>query len=242
MRIISKFHDYYDGVAKQGVDKTIVYLRESLRYDFIRNQNTQAKLDLPDVVYKYFSLNIPNSRAYQNDKLTLTYMVLGFCGKLYPLVEIHSHSSYVGSQVEEYDYAYSIEELQDILKSKYKTQLSENKRRFSFLRSSHDLVALFSQDLSKLEKYFMEYNCPTFLFFDKTPERIPCIATNVCLKTVQFFKQKDTFTCFQDISMYVSGVLRSPTPEMIKISDEDKLSKHGFDEWSFRKLPSKKVK
>lgn len=242
MNIISKFHDYYDGVARQGVDTSIVYLRESFRYDFEKKSYPSVYDTLPEITYKFFTLNVPGRRSNENDKLTLTYMVLGYCGNMYPLVEIRAHSSIVCSVPEEYTYVYSIDDLEKVLKEKYDTQLASSRRgSFSFFRkSSNDLYQLFAQDLSRLKSFFTEYNCPTFLYFDLTPDRCPSIATNVALKSLQFFKVKDAYTCFQDISMYVSGVLKSPTSNMIQISDEDKLSKHGFDEWSFRKLPTKR--
>lgn len=243
MRIVSKFHDYYDGVARQGVDLSIIYLRESFRYDFERKTYPTIYDILPKITYQYFTINLDHRRSNENDKLTLTYMVLGYCGELYPLVEIRASSSIVGSCPEEYTYVYSLEELEKVLLNKYELHFSfkNRERKYSRIRASaSDLPSLFGQDLSRLKTFFTEYNCPTFLFFDNVPGRFPSIATNVCLKQLQFFKVKDAFTCFQDISMYVSGVLRSPTPVMVQISDEDKLSKHGFDEWSFRKLPTKK--
>jgi hypothetical protein len=46
----------------------------------------------------------------------------------------------------------------------------------------------------------------------------------------------DPFTLFQELSMFVGGVLpRNPNP-MVEITDDKvKVAKHGFDKWSFRK-------
>jgi hypothetical protein len=52
----------------------------------------------------------------------------------------------------------------------------------------------------------------------------------------EFYKIKDVYTAFQDISMYISGVLGTQSPELIKIDNNTKIHKHGFDvKKSFRK-------
>lgn len=56
------------------------------------------------------------------------------------------------------------------------------------------------------------------------------------LKSVSLARVLDPYTCFQEISMWVGGVLpRNPNP-MVEITDDKiKVAKHGFDKWSFRK-------
>lgn len=56
------------------------------------------------------------------------------------------------------------------------------------------------------------------------------------LKTWGFAKVVDPYTLFQELSMFIGGVLpRNPNP-MVEITDTDvKVAKHGFDKWSFRK-------
>jgi hypothetical protein len=56
------------------------------------------------------------------------------------------------------------------------------------------------------------------------------------LKEYDFPRVMDPFTLFQELSMFVGGVLpRNPNP-MVEITDDKvKVAKHGFDKWSFRK-------
>lgn len=56
------------------------------------------------------------------------------------------------------------------------------------------------------------------------------------LKEYDFPRVMDPFTLFQELSMFVGGVLpRNPNP-MVEIVDQKvKAEKHGFDKWSFRK-------
>lgn len=56
------------------------------------------------------------------------------------------------------------------------------------------------------------------------------------LKDLDFPRAVDPYTLFQELSMFVGGVLpRNPNP-MVEITDQVvKAEKHGFDKWSFRK-------
>lgn len=57
------------------------------------------------------------------------------------------------------------------------------------------------------------------------------------LKEVEFFRCLDPYRCFQEISMFVGGVLPKLGNKMVQITDDKiKVKKHGFDKWSFRKM------
>jgi len=56
-----------------------------------------------------------------------------------------------------------------------------------------------------------------------------------------FARKLDPFTAFQELSMWVGGVLPRPGNPMVEISDEKTMvAKHGMDEWSFRTPPGPK--
>ena len=57
----------------------------------------------------------------------------------------------------------------------------------------------------------------------------------VGLDSIEFYKVMDAYTLYQEIDMWVSGVMVSAGRPMVKISDKDRIHKHGFDGWSFRK-------
>jgi hypothetical protein len=58
------------------------------------------------------------------------------------------------------------------------------------------------------------------------------------LKALEFFRCLNPWQVFQELSMFV-GNLATPEPPMVAISEKEKVAKHGFDEWSFRKMPKK---
>lgn len=55
------------------------------------------------------------------------------------------------------------------------------------------------------------------------------------LKSVEFFKVMDAYSVYQELEMWVGGVLPNGGRPMVEISDRDKVGKHGFNEWSFRR-------
>jgi hypothetical protein len=65
------------------------------------------------------------------------------------------------------------------------------------------------------------------------------IETNVNLKDLQFQRMVDPYTAFQEISMFIGGVLGSPEKEVTELTEKDRIQQHGFNKWSFRKLPHK---
>ena len=87
------------------------------------------------------------------------------------------------------------------------------------------------QTWSKYKNLFIDKKVPLFAL---TNEKI---ILNANLKDYRFAKIKDPFTAFQDIMMYISGVLGVGEPEMVEISNNDMRDKKGFDDWSFKKHP-----
>ena len=56
----------------------------------------------------------------------------------------------------------------------------------------------------------------------------------------EFYKVFDSFTAFQEIQMFMGGVLGSGEKEIVEVADKYKIGQHGFDKWSFRREPDKK--
>ena len=58
------------------------------------------------------------------------------------------------------------------------------------------------------------------------------------LRKYDFVTVKDPPAAFQEIYMYISGVLGVPARSMVEISDREKARKHGHDgKYSFKKPP-----
>lgn len=99
--------------------------------------------------------------------------------------------------------------------------------------------------LKKIDRFFREYgghgvsdfndlhfdlDCPVVCVSDNAH-----VVTNQCLADMEFYCVTDPFTAFQELSMYISGVMGGRSPRTVEISNNDRIAKHGFDKWSFRK-------
>jgi hypothetical protein len=61
------------------------------------------------------------------------------------------------------------------------------------------------------------------------------IASNPCLNDLEFYRVADPSQAYQEISMYISGVLGQPDPKIVYLTDKEKIQKKGFNKWSFRR-------
>lgn len=211
MRIISKFHDYYDAVMKQGMDKDIVYVRES------RDIKIKRKYELG---YRYHG---------GGNSVDVHLRLLGYCGQIYHVFQV-VRKFYDKPEVTEFYFSYDDFKAAGYGKSQF---------RYKWWKSEYDKFV--EQDISSAFAIFHEHQVPLFLI-DNSKEKhdTQVIHLNPNLKKLNFQTFKDTYTTYQDIFQYVSGVLNSRENYMVKITDKDKIAKHGFNEWSFRKLPGGK--
>lgn len=224
MRIISKFHDYYDGALSQGSDQETIFLRETATIHLDR----KLRDTLPRVQKE------TSSYYFRNNNLEISFFYIGFCGVIIPSVKIVSTEGTGYTKI-----LYSFDEVKSFAEEEnlpidFK---KKNKYRFYFRYDpscGKDYELFFqNKETTKLEKLFFDYNTPVFVFQEDKRELE--VITNPNLKELQFFKVKDPYSCFQDIYMYIAGVLLLPTKPLIEVSNESKIHKHGFDKWSFRK-------
>lgn len=233
MRIISNFKDFYDGISHQYLDKDILYLRSSI-------QEYPEKNAVPDVAH----FEIADSR--NNITYFFSLELLGFCGKIYPMVVIRTTGiEFKPTEFNQYSHGFfSYDKLVDFVKLK-NIPIKEGRRyrwfNFSYQDSLADIARFFetNTNFNKLEDTFRRLNTPVFVLREIN-RRDRALITNPMLKNFSFQKFKDPYTTHQELFMYVGGYLRQPEKEMVKLTDLQKLEKRGFDKWSFRKPPEGK--
>ena len=238
MYIISKHKDYYDGVAgTTGIDKTIVYERETL--EIVDNKEIPRPFHIKRGMWNEENAFINIVSAEIDKKKTKYYVdahcfIVGFCGKLYlgwKLTHIskgwdEEHS--IPCDVRITDIVYGYENVKEYLKTEYwRSNIEDNVRYVK----SYDPIHVFR-----------EINAPVFVFNgDNTaPRNSYAFIINPILKDYGFYKVMDSFTAFQEISMFMGGVLGRGEKEILVVEDKYKIAQHGFDKWSFRKEPESK--
>lgn len=251
MRIFSKFSDYYDSI--QTFDKDdLLYLRKSkhIHDDPVIDKINYRVNDQPESSMYPLPFKKIAPIGYRS-------MILGFCGKLYPLVELHykdKKATIISGTVKVVRF-YVQHELDEFLLS-MKMKIPE-KQSYSRI---YDLYKNYFSDFEKqiaearpaLQELFQMLGVPIYLIrrepeekdweWDKTDRSHyeVIIETNPCLRDLSFQKVFDPFMAFQEISMYLGGVLARPDRPMLTITDDVKAQQHGFDKHSFRAMKGDK--
>ncbi len=220
MKIISPFKDYYDSVAQYGIDEGITYYRVT---EVINRVDTRDYSKRNEYKMAVNTSNIPViSKIYTGDYYLkggryngFDYFTIGISGKFYNLILSASHG--LIRSPEEFFTFY------DTRRERYWSDTSECEI-VKFFNSTHD------SDL------FLKYKVPVLMFDNK------CLQLNPNLSTLQIQKVLPPYEAFVSIQDYISGVLGVNENPIVQVSDKDMRDAKGFDDWSFKKLPSKRGK
>lgn len=218
MLIVSSFHDYYDTSMAWGIDKDCVYSRDVAEIHF------HGSNDLP---YEK-ELNLPHGV-----KLKIIPMIIGFCGQMYPTIKCE----YTGDIRLKDEFFFRYEDFESFAGQR---GYLEMKTKYFWYRdhiiSQAGAKRFFENKFESYQKYFREYHAPVFLIEKSNkPGRVNIKLTiNPSLRQLQFVKHKDPFTAFQEIFMFLSGVLGNKEKSTVQISDKDMLKQKGFDQYSFK--------
>jgi len=240
--IICKKKDYYDGVAgTTGIDKSIVYDRQIIEFDrgvFPKEFGGYVGVSNPKLMI-FGKLNNVDVKP----ELRIVYphispFIIGFCGKLYVGWKLYE----IGTTNKK---SYLIEE--------FITTISYDNDNIKKLVKPYYWRGNFEDDLNYILSYdpiemFRELNTPVFVYdhdygrtdIEKYWRDKPKFIINPLLKEYQFYKVFDAVQAFQEISMFLGGVLGNREKEIVNVEDKYKITQHGFDKWSFRKEPQNK--
>lgn len=247
MLIFSKYKDYYDNILSHGIDKSLVYKREEQYFlldcnPFKMGNNIGINKENVELLSELRN-NLP---MYDRNWFVAIPFFIGFCGKIYLGYKLKY--SYNGSKE---SIAWSVQDIVNFLEEnkleieleKFQTpnkkSKSAKKRIFIDQRNKFcyndmkDIFELYNHDV-RLTKMFIEYKVPIFSINFKQRMYTMEVTLNPNLKDCGFIKVIDPYTAFQEISMYIGGVLGVDAPETVVISDKEKAIKHGMDKTSFR--------
>lgn len=241
MLIINHKHkDYYDGVAgTMGIDKTIVYDRQIIEVE---------EKDLPKIFHSYSTWTnrkpspfVKLSNTNIKKELRMVYectapFIIGFCGKLY-----------VGWKL------YSVVKNKLYNDDKLITTITYDNENVKKLVEQFSWDGNFDDNLNYVLTYdaldlFRRFNSPSFVYdsdYDRKYGGSPWkynkkFFINPLLKEYQFYKLFDAVQAFQEIQMFIGGVLGNKEKQITEVADKYKIAQHGFDKWSFRKEPKEK--
>lgn len=240
MLIVSKNRDYYDSAVGVGIDKTIVYQRHL--------KTIECPKDILDAItINYLEDFTSNYRSrIPKNKYGSGYFILGFCGKLYVGFKFTKENN---DNLNEPSYDTKI--IYDIEKARKFFDFSKNEHK-KWYWSGKSKEERFNDFIFKIKsiksiEWFRKYNTPIFLIGNNNDvfnrydndKSLQKITINPILKYYDFMKIYDPYTTFQEIQMFISGVLGINKDGIdVEMTEKQKVQQHGFDKkYGFRKRP-----
>ena len=176
---------------------------------------------------------------------------IGFCGLLYYGIKFSWDRSYDGEN-KTVRFAYSVDDIIKVLREydkKFKTKNAAEfrnntddtpswGRKYRFNKKGVTAYLALYQGAEHI-KFFTDLNSPIFSVIKH--DAWPCIEVNPVLKDYGFQSVMDPFTAYQEIEMFMGGVLAELDEiDVPGVSDESLKAGKGFDKWSFKTMPTKK--
>lgn len=237
MRIISNFHDYYDGVRKYGIDPKLVYVRET--------KELEPK-DVPKFLVDLFK-QVP----CQFDDVRESPFQKGlvcFCGRAYPFVNCRGF------------YCYSIDDFVAAWKKPFGLYDADARTRTNVIKlilspqppttpgrhykhkrhpwqptsiCSATWNALLHLDLSVPDEMHRQLEAPVFMLMHVGGQFQMIV--NPRLNVYEFYKQVPPVDAYQRLSMYVGNNMVTQRDPNIGITDVMRRDTAGFNDWSFKR-------
>lgn len=245
MRIKSSFKDYYDCVQANDAERTTVYVRE-LKPSGIRGE----------IFWQFPKAPVGSSRYRMVDSnITVVQQMIGFCGKIYPMLELTLHPKWAG---EEYKApvavrCWSLEQVTEFMRTRltefefeqYTNKEKKYYRNRPFLQKTERRPAYqeFFEECERKKDAFLGLfeaeHCPIFVATRHNVSENE-ITFNVMLKKYDFFRIFDVNTAYQEIVMFMNN-LAVPMKPIPQLDDVTLAESKGFDKrYSFRQDPIRK--
>jgi hypothetical protein len=240
MRLIGG-KDYYDGVGRYGRDTDVV---------FVRHKNKTMKPNdilvpaYPQYLRPLYAIKKPHLSTsiitIDHDDVKIYPIIVWFCGRRYGGVEIRSLQPGKFSRI-----FYDLPEFKTFVHQQgYELSLSHQQgyelssSRWMF--NDHPYwEKQFSRTITEEQtNWFIQNRITIAVRHNRrlTPEAAQLWRIDGSdLSTIAFYTVKPPHDAFQEISMWVGGIMTRPAAPMVEISDADRAAKAGFSKWSFRK-------
>lgn len=215
-------HDYYDCVLSTGIDPTIILVRgKSKSIDVDKAGGT--------LLSRYLTLRPEWSNLGPGYAVGISPIAVAFCGKVYRgVLGLKSPEKNEG--------IWSAERARSFV-------AQEKNRSIEVKTNWHDAKMT-------LDEYFTPFEAPKLLRDYMIANKVSILLEKEAnrreesyfevnpytLGMIGFAKALDPYTAFQELSMWIGGVLGGTSPEIVKITDNKTLIEgHGFDNrFSFR--------
>lgn len=234
MKIISPFRDYYDSALAYGHDNRVVYVRKTEELynatDPVLKTNSQYKA-------LFSSLGESGCEGYDRSSIIFNPTQILFCGKMYRGIRVTAKLHWSLPQVKKTEVYYHAEALENAVRDLGGSLDLDHQPRHRYwwtdtVRAGTVREWLSQQGIDSYYDYAVENRFVAVVADPSSPARV---INNPCLASYDFYRVVNPVTAYQEIDMYVSGVLPSANAVVSPTPDKYKIHAHGFDKSSFRK-------
>jgi hypothetical protein len=234
MRIVSPFKDYYDSAMALGHDAAVTFVRNetSMLYPVPTEESARALNCLVPEPSCIFETRSPFGA---DSPVKLCPVSIAFCGKTYNGIRVLE----LGSA--EHPVFYDKPSLVAYLEKRKLFSILGNlePRRSNRWGRYQGASKLLSQQGNTAHSAFLHAYRIAIMVWTPEPYNSPILSKNAKLADFQFFKVMDAYSAYQELDMYLSGILAENEQSMLTVADSVKVQQHGFDKYSFRKSPTK---
>lgn len=234
MRLIGG-RDYYDGCQAIGQDD-LIFFRDRIEET---REPAPIPFDTDDMVFtcpkgrtRTLSLSSPgvgepvrNYTAHMSD-YTARVLVVFFCGRCYLGMKIRAHRTL------ETHHVWDVPQAEAFLTKEFAAPFHLKRQRGIGFGHQPQFDRIASDFLNDRRA-----SIAIFTSEQRWDRKRSCRIDATGLEEIGFARLLDPFSAYQELTMWV-GNLGQTSREMVVISDEEKVRKHGFDKWSFRKMPN----
>lgn len=219
MRIISKFHDYYDSAQSYGNDESHIFERE---------QSTHTMKNLTQQMCRTLVEQL-DDRHRSHHKACRQYLF--FCGNVYPFIDFRTYYTFHEDNYpinKAWTFADFCNKIQKFEKD-FRVEKYEKFYNTSIVMP-FDVNRHFKQPIVLLNEWELSHyywSGKEYITFEINPN----------LKQLGFQRVKEPFIAFQEIERYISNdLVEDKTPK--QTDDKYRVAAHGFDmKYGFRKRP-----
>lgn len=242
MKIISPFKDFYDRALAYGHDDHVVLVRKTEEL-YNSHDSVLRSVKMFDHLFEDFAYN--SIRGAEECTISFDYVVILFCGKTYRGIRVTRTPSWTKVQDVKSIVVYDGDALKNVVMNfGGDIDVDHQKRgRFwwgrQFFYNNSIRTWLSNQGTTEHQEFAITNKFTALVVDGGSPTRV---INNARLADYDFFRVIDPATAYQELDMFISGVLPSASNQMVVTEDKYKIQAAGFDDRSFRKSPSKNRK
>lgn len=248
MRIISKFHDYYDSVQVHGPDPKRVYVRKTVELPGILPPAPDVH-ELVEILEHQPVLSLIDEVTFKNAYRADSFGVVAFCGRAYPYYRVRdttlSEESYFRNWRTLYSVSAVLSVLRKIGEKDYVKTVETSKLDHAKCSGDFETPPLNRRSWATfMEKVNLEIGPELFRRFDAPVVVASCdmnrwnnpeVIVNPRLAEFDFASVVHPFEAFQAIEQFLGNELARQSDPIVEVPDEIKAESHGSNKASFRR-------